>query len=134
MFGDFDDVFVYKNTKFVFANNNGWEFDENVPNYSFLDTALILQAPNHHLFYVSHVPIFGDQISEADEKKHRENINTTGVDLDIFGHKHNWSYKKWYEGDSLDYLLVDNVVDLNFALIKVQGARVEVTREWVNDF
>jgi len=133
MFGEFDDVFNYKNTKFVFANNNGWEFDSDVPNYNFLDTALTAPIAGNHLFYISHVPIFGDQVSVANEKILRQKINTNGVDLAIFGHKHNWTYKKWYEGDDLDYLLVDNVVDLNYAMIKVNGTSVKVTREWVNE-
>jgi Icc-related predicted phosphoesterase len=125
-YGPFDYSFTYRRIKFVVFNDNVWEFDKNVPDMVWLDSAL--NAPDSvRVIAVAHIPPDGDQIDSALHANLVDMFVRHRVLIGIFGHQHNWHIDT---GDSTGFphLVVDNVADRNYAKVSIEDSVVRIER------
>lgn len=91
MFGDdLDFSFVFKQTKFIFINNNNWESNGDAPDMSFLENELVSSSETHKVI-VAHVqPDDSHRYSEYEIDEMKNLVDTHNVKYFINGHNHNY--------------------------------------------
>jgi predicted phosphodiesterase len=125
-YGPFDYSFTYRGIKFVVFNDNVWEFDSNVPDMVWLDSAL--NAPDSvRVIAVAHIPPNGDQISPSLDSAMTEMFVRHNVLFGIFGHQHNWHIES-SDSTRFRFLVVDNVADRNYAKVTIEDTVVHIER------
>ena len=90
MFGnDMDFFFDFKQTRFIFLNNNNWESRGNVPDIDFITNALTTSGATHNIL-LAHVP--GDDRARYNDQEisDLENlVSASNLKYFVNGHNHN---------------------------------------------
>lgn len=91
MFGhDLDFSFTFKQTKFIFINNNNWESDGHVPDLDFLESELTSSSSTHHIV-LGHVQPDDDvRYTDKEINDMKNLLDTNSVDYFVNGHNHNY--------------------------------------------
>lgn len=89
MFGPRDFAFEFKQSKFIFFNNNNWESSGLVPDLDFVESELSSSAMTNNIL-VAHVsPLDSDRWSEQEKADMQSLVDTYNVDYFLNGHDHN---------------------------------------------
>ena len=89
MFGLTDYSFTFRQTKFIFFNNNNWESSGIVPNLSFVESELASSTSTNHVL-VAHVsPQDKDRWNQEEKDDMQAIVDTYGVNYFLNGHDHN---------------------------------------------
>ncbi|MGL1902606.1 MAG: metallophosphoesterase [Fibrobacterales bacterium] len=119
-FGALDYSFTYGGYHFVFANTNGWHFDD-APNFPWLEQSLSdptlcgVECKGQVLF--SHVPPWKDQFTSDDEIKYVALLDEKDVMLSVHGHTHSFNNHAFYPESSTQYLVADDVTGHSVLLL-----------------
>ncbi len=132
LYGDLNYSFEYMNNKFIFFNDNIWEFNNTYPDFKWLEEQLIHSQENKNIFVIAHIPPFTDQFNEINENTYRTLINNYCVTMSVHGHVHCFSYSDYYN-DGVSYLTVENTRDMEYCLVKVDKEIVTVERVKIDD-
>lgn len=122
MFGSADFSFRFKQTKFVFINNNNWETLGKAPNLSFLESALSVPGAAHTLLFQHVSP--GDKARwTLEEKQEFQAITDAGsVDVIFNGHDHNPAIGTF---GNARQVVVGSPVKGKLVVVSISNAQVE---------
>lgn len=129
MFGPENFSFNYGNNHFVVINSNyreGSESDQ-LPDLDWLQQELGNNATHTNTFIASHIAPFSADFDPGKEQQYHEIIsNHTATRLSMHGHDHHFNISQPY--DDLKYVVAGAMSYRNYAVIKVKGSTVIITR------
>jgi 3',5'-cyclic-AMP phosphodiesterase len=122
MFGPFDYVIDYKNTRFIAYNDNRFEFP-NAPNKNWIYAQADEALGRDHVITLSHVPILEDA-SEEERTEFVAELKARGVRHMWSGHVHLFEYS---EKDDMTFFSVTKVKEntLHYAVLTVRPDGVD---------
>lgn len=127
LFGPLDYAFTYRGTRFVFFNDNAWEFPCCLPDFAWLEAELSRRDGAFRTFAVSHIPPFGDQLDSASSRRLTDLLERHRVGLSIHGQQHNF-HLTHLDGGKVEYLVADKIAARNFAKVTVTDDSLAVER------
>lgn len=126
MYGAENYSFEYRNCLFIMWDDVFWESNK-YPDFDWLEQQLQMKESYNHVFVICHIPPFGSQFDQESEQKYSTLMSEYNVDLSIHGHTHSYQYSKYYK-DSVDYLVVETIMNSEYAMINVTKESVEIER------
>ena len=126
LYGKLNYSFEYANSKFIFLNDNIWEFNNKAPDFTWLEGE-IKNNSKVNLFVIAHIPPSSDEFNDINENTYKTLMNSYNVTMSIHGHVHRFSYSDYYN-DGVSYLTVENTRDMEYCLVKVDKEIVTVER------
>ncbi|MRT94399.1 metallophosphoesterase [Ancylomarina sp. 16SWW S1-10-2] len=125
-FGPTSYVFTFRGCKFVMFDNIIWENGNNDPDFDWFEENLINDGDYNHVIPVSHIPPWGDQMNYGNELAFNNIMEDKDIKLSIHGHTHTYYYGKKY--GQIDYLIVGDTPDRNYAVISIDEANYDIER------
>ena len=125
-FGPTNYVFTFRGSKFVMFDNVIWENKNRDPEFEWFKENLINDADYNHVIPVSHIPPWGDQYNYGNEIIFDQMMVEKDIKLSIHGHTHKYYFGKRY--DQVDYLVVGDTPDRNYAVISIDEDNYSVER------
>ena len=127
MYGDLNYSFVLNNVKFIILNDNIWEFENNVPDYNWLENELSDNSSFNNVFVIAHIPPFNKQFNDDNEKEYKNMMSQNSVSISIHGHNHFFYYDRYYN-DSIPYLLVNKIGNREYCTMKIDEDSLKIKR------
>ena len=127
MYGKLNYSFIFNDVKFIFFNDNIWEFDKNVPDFNWLEKELSNNSLLKHVFVIAHIPPFDRQFNENDEKKYKNIMKQNNISMSIHGHDHKFYYDKYYN-DNISYLCINNIKSREYCIVKIDEDSLKINR------
>ena len=125
-FGKTNYVFTFRGCKFVMFDNIIWERNNKDPEFEWFKENIKNDKEYNHVIPVSHIPPWGDQYDNGNEYIYDEMMVEKGIKLSIHGHTHKYYFGKRY--DQIDYLVVGDTPDRNYAVISIDKDNYSVER------
>lgn len=124
MYGPKNYTLKYSNTFFIMWDNIFWESNKN-PDFIWLEEQLVNATDYENIIVVCHIPPFGSQFDEENELHYSELMQKYKVKMSIHGHNHS-NYHGTYYHDGIDYLVVESIIDEQYAILSVNNNNVDV--------
>jgi 3',5'-cyclic-AMP phosphodiesterase len=105
MYGPGNFTFVYNNVKFVLFDNIRWESNK-VPDFGWLEGALVNDHGYDHVIPLSHIPPYDGQMKEYADRFHSLLVGNN-IMTSFHGHRHEFSIED-YLGDGVSYVTVSS--------------------------
>jgi len=130
MYGEYNYSFEFNNVKFIFFNSNKQEFNENVPDFDWLQNQLTDVAGFQHVIMMSHISIMNSIFSDEKRTRFFELVSNSDVSLVINGHGHNYEYHEFprADGGKTIYLINGSVDKRVFNFVDVSANAVDVIK------
>jgi len=125
-FGPTNYTFTFRGCKFVMFDNIIWENKNKDPEFDWFKENLVNDGDYNHVIPVSHIPPWGDQYNYGNEAIFNQMMVEKDIKLSIHGHTHTYYYGKKY--DDIDYLIVGDAPDKNYAIISFDETGYSVER------
>jgi predicted phosphodiesterase len=126
MYGAKNYSFEYHNCLFIMWDDVFWESNK-YPDFDWLEQQLQMKETYNHVFVICHIPPFGSQFEQESEQKYSTLMSEYNVDLSIHGHMHCYQYSEYYK-DGVDYLVVESIMDSEYAIMSVTKGSIEIER------
>lgn len=128
MFGPFDYSFVYNNVKFVLLNTNSWEFDNQVPDFAWLERELVDRALYRYVVVMSHQAPFDERFDDATEARFRQLLTDYDVTLALHGHTHTYTDYGVPPGGGVHYVVVGSIDNYGYVRANAGPTSIDIER------
>lgn len=125
-FGPTNYTFTFGACKFVMFDNIIWENNNKDPEFEWFKENITNDKAYNHVIPVSHIPPWGDQFINKYDSFVDEMMVEKGIKLSIHGHTHSYHYAKRY--GQIDYLVVGDTPDRNYAVVSIDEDNYNVER------
>lgn len=125
-FGPRNYTFSFRGCKFVIFDNIIWENQNKDPEFDWFKENLKNDGDYNHVIPISHIPPWADQYNYGNEYVYNQIMVDKNIKLSIHGHTHSYYYDKKY--DLIDYLVVGDTPDKNYAIISIDENEYHVER------
>ncbi len=125
-FGPTSYTFTFRGVKFVMFDNIIWENGNKDPDFEWFKENITNHKEYNHVIPISHIPPWGDQYVNNNELIFNEMMVEKGIQLSIHGHTHKYYFGERY--DQIDYLVVGDTPDRNYAVISIDEDNYSVER------
>ncbi|MFB9861670.1 metallophosphoesterase family protein [Rufibacter immobilis] len=122
MYGPLDYSFTLGPHKFIFLNTNFLEFDESVPNMSWLEQELQTPASIANKFVLSHISPENSEANPNQEENYARLMRQYNVRLSLHGHTHNYQARELYK-DGIKYVTTAAALKRSYVLVTVTGTQ-----------
>jgi Icc protein len=127
MYGPFDYSFTFAQNKFIFLNTNFLEFDDKVPDVTWLEQELKNAPGTPNKFVISHMAPNNSEANPNKEQKYASLMRQYDVQISMHGHTHNYRLEDLYK-DGIPYLTVDAALKRSYMLVTVIGSTITLER------
>ncbi|WP_207434088.1 metallophosphoesterase family protein [Sabulibacter ruber] len=122
MYGPLDHSFTLGPHKFIFLNTNFLEFDESVPNLTWLEQELNTSPSILNKFVISHISPDNAEANRAKEQEYARLMRDYDVRLSLHGHTHNYKAGQLYN-DGITYVTTAASLKRSYVLVTVTGTQ-----------
>ncbi|GGK76561.1 metallophosphoesterase [Rufibacter glacialis] len=123
MYGPLNYSFTFGPNKFIFLNTNFLEFDEAVPDVSWLEKELQTPETIRNKFVVAHIIPNNSEANKAKEQAYAQLMRQYNVRLSLHGHTHSHQVKQPYN-DGITYVTAAAALKRSYVLVTVTGEQV----------
>lgn len=131
MFGVYNYAFAFNNVWFVLFNDNNWEFDNNVPDFVWLEQQLAAGGAHQHRIMGSHIGPKTRRFSAEQLQRIEGFMDSYDVGLYMFGHDHSHHITEYQAESGHITLLLNNGSALKPRYTVVNVSETEITFERV---
>ncbi len=125
-FGPTSYVFTFRGCKFVIFDNIVWENKNRDPDFEWFKESLKNDANYNHVIPFSHIPPWSDQYNYGNERIFDQIMMERDIKLSIHGHAHKYYFGKKY--GKIDYLIVGDTPDRDYAIISIDEDNYSVEK------